>query len=179
MAGMQKRWMFVLTVMSMLAIALAACTSAENENAGDPTSPIPEHDVTESTSNGTPENSAEPGDSITVDAVQYDLIACHLHAKLSGELVAQLAIGLQGNCYFVRERSGEPQTYMAESGLTTLVMTSIPHEDDKFCDTRIRAVRLDPGNLQVSEEEQRIQSCSRGPHDDKLLVILSDSVPRD
>jgi hypothetical protein len=124
------------------------------------------------------DESADASDSITVHDVRYDLVDCRLLAIAGDAPVASLATGLRGSCYFVRELNGEPQLHLAGSATTALVMTSTPHEDDKFCDTKIRAVRLDPEHLQVSDDEQNIQSCSRGPHEDKLIAILSENIPK-
>lgn len=160
-------------LLAAVTTTLLACSAGDSgQTRPEPATSDPDAAAT----NRAMDDSVGASDSITVRDVRYDLVDCRLLATPGDAPVDGLATGLQGTCYFVRELNGEPQLHVTASATTALVMTSTPHEHDKFCDTAIRAVRLDPEHLQVSEEEQNIQSCSRGPHEDKLIAILSESI---
>jgi hypothetical protein len=116
-------------------------------------------------------------DAVAVDGVRYELQGCRMRTVRNGIVLAELELVMQGDCGFVRERSGRLQQLATETGTAALVTTSTPNDNDRFCTTVIRAVRLDPHRPAVSRDEQRIESCSAGPFDEKMLIVLSQSIP--
>lgn len=116
-------------------------------------------------------------DIVLHNGVSFALIDCQLVAVNADTIVAQTATGIDGTCEFARKSDASPQLYGLGDRTFAFVVASTPHEDDDFCDTAIRAVRLDADRLNMSAEVQNILMCTSGPFDEAMISTLSHSVP--
>lgn len=120
--------------------------------------------------------SGQEADAATIQGERFSLAECVLTARSEDGETASVSVGLPGECVFARMPEGELQSTLTDAGLVALVVSSAPLPEGRWCDTRIRAVLLDPDRLAVSADQQDIRLCSRGPFDDMLVETLAQSV---
>lgn len=96
---------------------------------------------------------------------------------ISTEGAAPVSLDMPTPCFFVREEDGALQSLDIDGTPVALVASSTATGDARICDTRIRAVLLDPVGPRPSRDEQRIASCWKGPQDRLMLEVLADSIP--
>lgn len=96
-------------------------------------------------------------------------------APWSGPQVTR-GVELPGSCQFALGEDRRPQMLTTSRGVTLLTMSQRSLPNSRFCDTRIRAVIVDRGQLLISTQEQRVRSCARGPQDPEMFHALALSV---
>jgi hypothetical protein len=110
----------------------------------------------------------------TVGTIALQIDDCVLRVH-SNQFNAVYEINLPGACRFVVSKSGAPQIVETGLGPTLLIVSSAPLADSRLCDTRVRAVVVQNNRVLISQDEQRIKSCARGPFDTKMFHVLAGS----
>ena len=109
-----------------------------------------------------------------VGAVMLQVEDCQLRVR-SDQLNAIHPTGLPGACRFVVGKGGGAQVVETSFGPTLLIASFARQPDSRFCDTRVRAVVVRSNQVLISQDQQRIRSCARGPFDTKMFHVLARS----
>jgi|AVFP01.1.fsa_nt_gi hypothetical protein len=119
------------------------------------------------------EHAIRQGDKVaTVGNSTLRLKECDLSVE-TGSSVSTHRVKLPVSCRFIVDRDGQPQTVNTDLGPTLLIASSYPLPTSRFCDTRVRAVTVRENGILVSDKEQRIRTCSKGPFDNKMFHVLA------
>jgi hypothetical protein len=110
----------------------------------------------------------------TVGSITLQIDDCELRVQ-SDQFNAVYEMKLPSACRFVVGKGGDPQIVETGPGPTLLVVSSAPLADSRLCDTRVRAVVVQNNYVLISQDEQRMRSCARGPFDTKMFHVLARS----